>query len=328
MSLRTFYGSSIDCMHTLSDFLDFTEYLPESFDAGDIDQYLARQYTQDALLRLQGSTSDNLYTTPSISSYPSVFPIVKDATNIPMQFGPPFSIGGLQFRSPFHYYYFMKAHIFGDTDTAKKILEYDDGYWGPDWRELQKMASHVKGFNNDIWKKCHIRIAYKACKHKILSDPYALRDLLSTYGKCLSWYMPNEPIWGYVNCGEDWFNINNIHGENRMGNVLNLLRDDIIAVIENNWEWELQNVPPIVLNELQYESVCSKHYFYGNDICSVEIKGYIYIMNKGHFLDRLKFEKQGDDKYYMVKMESAFASRLGHQGQPSVIHEALAGGQL
>ena len=51
-------------------------------------------------------------------------------------------------------------------------------------------------------------------------------------------------------------------------------------------------------------------------------------MNKGHFLDRLKFEKQGDDKYYMVKMESAFASRLGHQGQPSVIHEALAGGQL
>lgn len=315
-------------MNNLSNFLNSTKHLPEPIQAGNIEQYLANQYTQDALLRLQGSTADNLYTTPSPSSYPSVFPIVKDATNIPMQFGPSFTIGGIEFRSPFQYYYFMKAHIFGDTETAKKIIGNDEGYWGPDWRDLQKIASHVKGFNNAIWKKCHIRIAYEACKYKILNDQYALRDLLSTYGQCLSWYMPNEPIWGYVNYGEDWHDINNIHGENRMGNVLNLLRDDIIAVLENNWEWEQQDVPGIVLEEYQYEKLSHKHYFYSYDICSVEINGYIYIMNKFSFLDRLKFERREDGKYNMVKMETAFASRLGTLGVPSVIHEALSNREL
>lgn len=317
-------------MNTLSGFLNTTRNLPDPIETGDIDQYLAKQYAQDALLRLQGSTSNNLYTTPLRTSYESAFPIVKDATSISMQFGPEFSVGGLHFLSPFHYYYFMKAHIFGDKDTAKKILEHNDGYWGPDWRELQKIASHVEGFNNEVWKRCHIRIAYEACKYKILNDPYgyALRDLLWTYGKCLAWYMPNEPVWGYVNCGEDWFNIENIHGENRMGNVLNLLRDDILAVIENNWEWELQDVPPIVLEELQYDILRYKHYFFGGNICSTEINGYIYIMDKDHFLDRLKFEKREDGKYHMVKMETAFATRLGTLGVESILHDALAGGSI
>lgn len=271
-------------LHILSDIIPYTA------------SHLKDRMVVEAWQRLSGNESGDLYVPLQPSVYPSVFPMIKDKTALPMSFGPGFRIDNMEFCSPFHYYYFLKAYMFEDYETAFKILNIHDSYSMQLVEDARSLVSHVKNFKKEVWDSCYLRIAYEANKHKAFSEPWVFSQLLSTYGKCLSWFMPHDKIGGYVNCGEDWTQTINVHGENRMGNILNLLRDDIITMLENYDKWKEKNVERITMTENEFFQI-RKGFFNGiDDYWTVQVNNYIYVFTKRYLLSRFKFIKNEDGK--------------------------------
>lgn len=117
-----------------------------------------------------------------------------------------------------------KAILFGDTDSADKIMAVRNNP-----AECKSLGRGVTGFDPETWDREARAIVYEGCYYKFSQNSNLLRQLVLTKGSLLVEASPVDTIWGIgmkstdpgVNDPNCW------RGTNWLGQVLTYLRDDL-----------------------------------------------------------------------------------------------------
>lgn len=123
-----------------------------------------------------------------------------------------------------HAFMFFKAMYFNDHSTALEILKAPHPY------DAKKLGRTVHGFNEAEWNAVSFDFMYVVNFGKYTQNEKLMDILLLTEGKCLVEASPYDKVWG-VGLGENDLAVEdraNWKGENRLGNVLNKLRADLL----------------------------------------------------------------------------------------------------
>lgn len=132
---------------------------------------------------------------------------------------------GQKFNSAEQYMMYSKAKLFGDDETAEKILAAET----PD--EQKKLGRLVKNFDKDVWDAHAQEIVYQGNYYKFTQNPH-LWDVLDRTGrKELVEAAHYDPIWGIGLKADDPLAADkaNWKGKNWLGGALTKLRDDLRA---------------------------------------------------------------------------------------------------
>lgn len=114
-----------------------------------------------------------------------------------------------------------KAKLFNDEETFEKIMETKEP------REQKALGRQVKNFVPEEWDAISYRVVKYACLHKFCGNKELGDYLLSTEGKHLVEASPHDRIWGIgYSEGDALSNIND-WGENRLGNILMEVREEL-----------------------------------------------------------------------------------------------------
>jgi ribA/ribD-fused uncharacterized protein len=133
--------------------------------------------------------------------------------------------GKLTFPSAEHYMMYGKAVCFGDAAAAEAILKAQDP------RSAKRLGRQVKGFDAQTWNQVARRVVYRGCRLKFTQNPDCYEALVATRGTQLVEASPTDRIWG-VGLAEDDDRIldpGQWRGTNWLGEVLTLLREDLLA---------------------------------------------------------------------------------------------------
>lgn len=209
-----------------------------------------------------------------------------------------FYADGIRFITAEQYMMFHKAMLFHDSETAKKILATEE------IAEHKRLGRRVKKYNEEVWVLHRRRVAYEANKHKFSQDLTLLETLLHTAGEILVEASPNDKVWGVGMSAEDpdiadpakW------RGENYLGYVLTMLREDIMLAIEHSPEWEEERVEHIALTEAEYASL--KAGFAPDWDFRYEpryINGWHYFSHTGYWVKKFRFELKSDGMYHLER---------------------------
>lgn len=131
---------------------------------------------------------------------------------------------GKKFNCAEQYMMYAKAMLFGDTETAGKILEAQTP------REQKELGRAVKNFDKDVWDQHARDIIYQGNYYKFTQNPHLWHVMEATEGKQLVEAAHYDPIWGIGLRADDpaaqdpaqW------KGTNWLGGTLTKLRDDLI----------------------------------------------------------------------------------------------------
>jgi len=102
----------------------------------------------------------------------------------------PFELEGQVYPTAEHYMMAEKARLFGDHETARRIL----AALTPS--EAKALGRTVAGFDNSIWKSHRFEIVVRGNEAKFRQHPILLDYLLSTGYRILVEASPVDPIWG------------------------------------------------------------------------------------------------------------------------------------
>lgn len=136
-----------------------------------------------------------------------------------------FTVDGHTFNCAEQYMMHGKATLFGDSETATKILAADHP------REHKALGRKVTAFDDATWKRERERIV-RAGNHAKFTQNAELRELLlATEGTTLVEASPYDKIWGIGLAATDpraqdpaqW------KGQNLLGKILTELRDQLLA---------------------------------------------------------------------------------------------------
>jgi ribA/ribD-fused uncharacterized protein len=133
---------------------------------------------------------------------------------------------GNLFRTNEHFMMYRKALLFGDLETAEKILTAETP------REAKLLGRKVTPFDKNVWNSEAKSVVYEGAKLKFLAHPEACKELLATKGTLLVEASPYDVVWG-VGLAEYNTAINdpaNWRGSNWLGEVLTELRDHFLAI--------------------------------------------------------------------------------------------------
>lgn len=133
----------------------------------------------------------------------------------------PFDIDGKHFLTAEHYMMYHKALLFGDAETAAKVLDARNP------GKAKSLGRSVLGFDEAKWQEHRFEIVVKANLAKFDSDPELKEFLLSTKGRVLVEASPLDGIWG-VGLAEDDVVVedpNRWKGLNLLGFALMEVRD-------------------------------------------------------------------------------------------------------
>jgi ribA/ribD-fused uncharacterized protein len=136
-----------------------------------------------------------------------------------------FEIGGVQYNCAEQYMMYRKAVLFGDQETAGKILTALTP------REQKELGRRVRGFDKNQWEAQCRQFVYEANYAKFTQNPLLLETLLATKGTTLVEASPTDRIWG-VGLEENDPRIKNRatwRGTNWLGEILTKLREDLLA---------------------------------------------------------------------------------------------------
>lgn len=135
-----------------------------------------------------------------------------------------FKVGHTAFSSSEQCMMYQKALLFGDEETAEKILQTRNP------GKQKALGRSVKGFDQSLWEAKREQIVYDANYYKFTQNPDILTSLLETKGTMIVEASPVDTIWG-IGLAEDdplaqdrktW------KGLNLLGKVLTELRDNLI----------------------------------------------------------------------------------------------------
>ena len=128
----------------------------------------------------------------------------------------------LEFFNSEQYFMYEKAVVFGDEETAEKILQK-----GKNPKTAKQLGRQVKNYDDNVWKQVRYQIMVYANMHKYLQNK-DLRELLlnpELDGKKWVEASPLDGIWG-IKCDEATAkdDESNWNGENLLGKALNEVR--------------------------------------------------------------------------------------------------------
>lgn len=132
---------------------------------------------------------------------------------------------GHQFNCAEQYMMHSKAMLFGDHETAAKILLAETP------GEQKQLGREVKNFDQEVWEAHAQEIVYQGNYYKFTQNPHLWQVLEKTGGKELVEAAHYDPVWGIGLRAEDpaaqdksqW------KGKNWLGGTLTKLRDDLTA---------------------------------------------------------------------------------------------------
>ncbi|WP_433254494.1 NADAR family protein [Streptosporangium sp. CA-135522] len=101
-----------------------------------------------------------------------------------------FTAQGRLFRSAEHYMMAHKAWLFGDDETAARILAAEHP------GEAKKLGRQVRGFDEDVWNEHRYEIVVRGSTAKFGGRPELKDFLLGTRGRVLVEASPVDRIWG------------------------------------------------------------------------------------------------------------------------------------
>lgn len=106
-----------------------------------------------------------------------------------------FEVKGVRFNCMEQLMMFAKAKLFGDDETAARIL----GAVHP--RDQKALGRSVAGYVDEVWAERRVRIVAQGCYAKFSQDPVLAQALLDTGDTTLVEASPYDTIWG-VGLGE------------------------------------------------------------------------------------------------------------------------------
>ena len=138
-------------------------------------------------------------------------------------------ISNITFICAEQYMMYHKAMLFGDTETATKILEAKTP------KEHKALGRSAKGYNQELWDENKFNIVRNASMLKFTQNLRLLVMLLETGNKTLVEASPLDPIWGIAmdENAEGIDNPDNWKGENLLGYALTDTRDYIREILFN-----------------------------------------------------------------------------------------------
>ena len=131
---------------------------------------------------------------------------------------------GQTFHYAEQYMMYQKAMLFGDAETAQKILEAET----PD--EQKKLGRLVKNFDKDIWDAHAQEIVYQGNYYKFTQNAHLWEVLQKTGRKELVEAAHYDPVWGIGLKADDPLAADkaNWKGKNWLGGALTQLRDQLV----------------------------------------------------------------------------------------------------
>ena len=134
-----------------------------------------------------------------------------------------FTLGGHFFQTAEHYMMYRKAMLFGDIESAEKVLATKNP------ADVKKIGREVKRFVKELWEANCKNIVYKGNHAKFTQNPDILKVLMETGDTELVEASPYDSIWGI---GLDEESARKIDpkdwpGTNWLGEVLTKLRIDL-----------------------------------------------------------------------------------------------------
>ena len=136
-----------------------------------------------------------------------------------------FIVDGIIFKTAEQYMMYHKAIFFGDTESAKKVLETTDP------REQKKIGRAVKNFDAVRWAAVAKDVVYAGNKAKFTQNADMLKQLLRNSGKEYVEASPYDNIWG-IGIGENDSRIydkSQWQGTNWLGEILTKLRNELFT---------------------------------------------------------------------------------------------------
>ena len=148
-----------------------------------------------------------------------------------------FTIDGKRYCCSEQYMMEQKAFLFGDTQTAAKIMQTEDP------AEMQALGQAVAGFDQTIWNGTRQIIVYQALLAKFRQNPDLCRKLLATEDNLLVECARTDRIWG-AGLGLDDPDVGNAaswKGQNLLGLTLQMVRTELkkqpVASSRNRLLW-------------------------------------------------------------------------------------------
>lgn len=132
----------------------------------------------------------------------------------------PFTYKGFQFNCVEQFMMFSKAKMFGDEETAKKVMETHDP------RKQKALGREVQNYDDTSWAAKRLSIVTVGCREKFMQNPALLKALLDTEDTVLVEASPYDRVWG-IGLGEDGprsLDPANWQGSNLLGEVLMVVR--------------------------------------------------------------------------------------------------------
>ena len=105
-------------------------------------------------------------------------------------YGAPFRLGGHVFPSAEHYMMHRKAALFGDDESATKILAARSP------AAAKELGRGVRGFVESTWNEHRLSIVTAANEAKFGQNPELLAFLAGTKDRVLVEASPKDRIWG------------------------------------------------------------------------------------------------------------------------------------
>ena len=101
-----------------------------------------------------------------------------------------FTVEGVQFRTAEHYMMWRKAMLFGDPESAERIVAAGHP------RQAKMLGRGVAGFDNDVWVAERSGIVVEASVAKFGQHAELREFLLGTGARVLVEASPTDRIWG------------------------------------------------------------------------------------------------------------------------------------
>lgn len=136
----------------------------------------------------------------------------------------PMTIDGIEYNTCEQYMMHQKALLFGDTETAEKIMKAEHP------KDQKALGRQVKNFSESTWKRHCFSIVYRANMAKFTQNEDLKKFIMETGNRTFVEASPEDVIWGiglYENT-EGIEDVANWQGTNLLGFALTMVRNKIM----------------------------------------------------------------------------------------------------
>ncbi|WAL69029.1 NADAR family protein [Amycolatopsis cynarae] len=109
----------------------------------------------------------------------------------------PFTVDGHTFATAEHYMMWRKAILFGDAETAERILAVGHP------QQAKELGRSVRGFDQRVWEACRYQIVLEGSVAKFGQNTELRRFLLATGDRVLVEASPLDRVWGIGVAADD-----------------------------------------------------------------------------------------------------------------------------